>query len=254
MARTAVSGRLTTTVGWRAATVVAERFETRSARTLLLEVDGWPGHRPGQHIDVRLTAPDGYHAERSYSLATPSNGDRVEITVQRVPGGEVSEYLVDGLPIGARIEIRGPIGGWFVWDPEHDGAAVLVAGGSGIVPVRAILRARLDAATTVPFRVIYSLRSPEQSYYSDEIFGIRRPDVAVYPIYTRTAPPQYPRSPGRMTRADLETHGLAPAPSVTCFVCGPTGFVESAAAGLLSLGHDAARIKTERFGPTGDDR
>ncbi|WP_332838756.1 ferredoxin reductase [Nocardia bovistercoris] len=244
MARAAVSGRLT---GWRAAELVAARFETAAARTLTLRVDRWPGHLPGQHVDVRLTAPDGYRAERSYSIAAPAEDDLIELTVQRVPDGEVSGYLVDGLEVGESIEIRGPVGGWFVWDPADGGSALLVAGGSGIVPIMAMLRARRLSAADARVRTVYALRDPGQLYYREEL--VTDPDLFL--AYSRLAPPGDPRSPGRLSTAELLEHGLAPAPGVTCYVCGPTGFVESVAAALVSVGHDPARVRTERFGPSG---
>lgn len=244
MARAAVSGRLTT---WRAAELVAVRAETDTARTLTLRVARWPGHLPGQHVDVRLTAPDGYQAERSYSIASPAGGDLIELTVQRVPDGEVSGYLVDGLEVGERIEIRGPVGGWFVWDPERDGPALLVAGGSGIVPIMSMLRARRRAGVGKPVRVIYALRDPGQLFYRDELAA----DPDLFLAYSRAAPPGDPRPPARLSGAELTDHGLTPSPELTCYVCGPTGFVESVSAALVSIGHEPARVRTERFGPSG---
>ncbi|MEC3915851.1 ferredoxin reductase [Nocardia sp. CDC160] len=259
---------------WQPAELLATRAESPSARTLILRVPAWPGHRPGQHIDVRLTAPDGYHAERSYSLAAPADGDHIEITVQRVEDGEVSSYLVDTLPVGAFIEVRGPVGGWFVWNPENGGAAVLVAGGSGIVPLAAMLRARRKSADLSPFRLLYSVRTPADLLYADELAELRRAalappedpvgqvcylgagggaddDIEVFLAYTRTAPADDPRPPGRLTRAEIARLALPPSPAVTCYVCGPTAFVEFAADALVSAGHDPAMIRTERFGPTG---
>ncbi|GAB2511897.1 ferredoxin reductase [Nocardia heshunensis] len=258
---------------WQPAELVATRTESASARTLVLRVDGWPGHRPGQHLDVRLTAPDGYHAERSYSLAAPADGDHIEITVQRVRDGEVSGYLVDTFPVGAFIEVRGPVGGWFVWTPETSGAAVLIAGGSGIVPLAAMLRARRKSLNTSPFRLLYSVRTPEDLLYADELAELRRAtlastadpvgqvcylenpesdeDIDVFVAYTRTAPTADPRPPGRLTRTEIARLSLPPSPTVTCYVCGPTPFVEFAADALVSAGHAPAMIRTERFGPTG---
>ncbi|WP_054811203.1 ferredoxin reductase [Nocardia arizonensis] len=244
MARAAVSGRLT---GWRAAELVASRFETAAARTLTLRVAQWPGHLPGQHVDVRLTAPDGYRAERSYSIAAPAEDDLIELTVQRVPDGEVSGYLVDGLEVGESIEIRGPVGGWFVWNPADGGAALLVAGGSGVVPIMSMLRAQRRCAVPPPVRTIYAMRDPGQLYYRDELTA--NPDLFL--AYSRAAPPGDPRPPARLSAAELLEHGLAPSAQVTCYVCGPTGFVESVAAALVSVGHESARIRTERFGPGG---
>ncbi|WP_067572860.1 ferredoxin reductase [Nocardia acidivorans] len=254
---------------WQPAELIAAHFETPSARTLTLRIPGWPGHLPGQHVDVRLTAPDGYHAERSYSLAAPAAADRIELTIQRVPDGEVSGYLVDVFPIGARIEVRGPIGGWFAWNPDSGGAAVLIAGGSGIVPLAAILRARRKARSANSFRLIYALRSPADLYYRDELappgteptatggspvapteFVMPGDDVEVFLAFSRGAP-SGARPPGRLTAEEIAKHALPPAPDVTCYVCGPTPFVEFAAAALVSAGHDPGSIRTERFGPTG---
>ncbi|MFE2430342.1 ferredoxin reductase [Streptomyces sp. NPDC059373] len=253
MARAAVSGRLTGRLAWRVATLVESRAETAAARTLVLDVPGWPGHLAGQHADVRLTAPDGYSTQRSYSLAAPPDGDRLELTVQRVPDGEVSPYLTDVLSPGDPLEIRGPVGGWFVWRPADPDPVLLVAGGSGIVPLMAMVRARRAAAAGTPFRLVYSLRGPAELYYAGEL---RRPPAAdagvgVDYVYTRTAPPDWPRPPGRLTAADLDPDGHGPQAGPACFVCGPTGFVEAAADLLVGLGHDPRRIRTERFGPTG---
>ena len=236
MARAAVPGRL----AWRVARLAETRPETSTARTLVFDVPDWPGHLAGQHVDVRLTAEDGYAAQRSYSLSAP---DRVELTVQRVPDGEVSPYLIDGLAVGDPVEIRGPVGGWFVWRPESGRDVLLIAGGSGIAPLMAMVRARRVAGSGARFRLVYSTRTPEDVFYADEL---RRPEpgLEVAYVYTRAAPGGWPRPPGRLTAADL---GDGP-PDRDCFVCGPTGFVESAADMLLARGHDPRRIKTERFG------
>ncbi|MEV4889051.1 ferredoxin reductase [Nonomuraea sp. NPDC055795] len=220
---------------WQAARLVEARDETPSARTLVFDVPGWPGHLAGQHVDVRLTAEDGYTARRSYSLAATQG---VELTVQRLEDGEVSPYLTQIMEPDDRLEIRGPVGGWFVWRPEDPGPVLLVAGGAGIVPLMAMVRARRTAGVVTPFHLIYSLRSPEQLYYADEL---REPDpgVEVSLVYTRVRD-------SRLTAADLPGPGPGPGPG--CFVCGPTGFVEAAADLLVGLGHDPARIKTERFG------
>ncbi|MEU7943000.1 ferredoxin reductase [Microbispora bryophytorum] len=228
---------------WRVARLTKVRDENGTARTLVFDVPDWPGHLAGQHVDVKLTAGDGYSARRSYSLAGPEG---VELTVQRVPDGEVSPYLTLDMEPGDELELRGPVGGWFVWRPDGPAPVLLVAGGAGIVPLMAMIRARRAAGADTPFRLVYAVRSPEQLYYTDELL---RPDpgVSVSLAYTRRAPEGHPRPPGRLTAADL-----GPYDEADCYVCGPTGFVESAAALLVGLGHDPARIRTERFGPTGD--
>ncbi|HEY3547440.1 MAG TPA: ferredoxin reductase, partial [Propionicimonas sp.] len=214
---------------WRTATLVATRDETPDARTLVLEVPGWPGHLGGQHVDVRLTADDGYQATRSYSLAAPADHERVEVTVQRVPDGEVSPYLADGLSLGDAVEVRGPAGGWFVWRPGDPGGVLLVAGGSGIVPLMAMVRARRAAGSAAPFRLVYSVRTPEERYYAaelDQLAGeIDGPDLAY--VYTRAAPAGATRTAARIGAADLPPPGWSPDGAATCFVCGPTGFVEA---------------------------
>jgi ferredoxin-NADP reductase len=244
MARTAVPRRLT----WRVARLAGTRAETATARTLVFDVPGWPGHLAGQHVDVRLTAEDGYSTQRSYSLAAPADGDRLELTVQNVPDGEVSPYLTEVLSPGDPVEIRGPVGGWFVWRPTTTAPVLLVAGGSGIVPLMAMIRAHRQAGAGVPFRLVYSVRTPADRYYAEEL-ARPQPGLEVAHVYTRAAPDG--RRPGRMTAADLDEHGRPAGAGPDCFVCGPTGFVEAAAGHLLALGHDARRIKTERFGPTG---
>ena len=226
------------------ATLRARRAESASAVTLVLDVPGWPGHLPGQHVDVRLTAEDGYRAQRSYSIASAPGGESVELTVQRVAGGEVSPYLVDGFEAGDRVELRGPVGGWFVWRPHETDPVLLVAGGSGLVPLMAMIRTRRAEGVTTPFHLLYSVRTPADRLYAGELRA--GAGLAVDLLYTRAAPPGTPRPPGRLTRADL-----AGVPPSDCFVCGPTGFVEAAADLLVDLGHDPARIRTERFGPTG---
>jgi ferredoxin-NADP reductase len=246
MARTAVLGRLT----WRVATVASVRVETSTARTLVLDVPDWPGHAAGQHVDLRLTAEDGYTATRSYSLSSAPDGDRVEVTVEQVEDGEVSPYLTQVISIGDPIEIRGPVGGWFVWRPEQTEPVQLVAGGSGIVPLMAMIRARASAGRAVPFRLLYSVRRPESVIYQDELVRpIGGLDVSY--AYTRTAPEHWRGRVGRVDERQIAENtwpaGLAP----TCYVCGPTGFVESVADLLTTAGHDPASIRTERFGPSG---
>lgn len=238
---------------WRVATLAEVHHETATARTLLLDVPGWPGHVPGQHVDVRLTDEDGYSTERSYSLSAPADGERIELTIQRVDDGEVSPYLADVYSVGDPIEIRGPVGGWFVWHPSHTAPVLLVGGGSGIVPLMAMVRARRLAKSRAPFRLIYSVRSPAEQYYAAELRRSVRDDggLDVTTVFTRSAPDNWPRKPGRIGVADLERLGWPPQFEPTCYVCGPTGFVETVATNLVNLGHDPRRVRTERFGPTG---
>ncbi|MEV4168104.1 ferredoxin reductase [Nonomuraea sp. NPDC049709] len=235
---------------WRPAELVESVAETAVARTLRFRVPGWPGHLAGQHVDVRLTADDGYTAQRSYSIAAPADGDLVELTVETVPDGEVSPYLNEVMQVGDQVEIRGPVGGWFVWRTESKAPVLLVGGGSGIVPLMAMIRARRLAGSRVPFRLIYSLRDPERRYYAEEL---RRPDpgLDLTYLYTRSAPDGLSRPAGRIMLDDLAEGGWPASFEPDCYVCGPTAFVESAADLLLALGHAPERIRTERFGPTG---
>jgi len=240
---------------WRLGTVVALRDETATARTIMLEIPDWPGHAAGQHVDVRLTASDGYSAVRSYSIASaPSVERRIEISVERLPDGEVSPYLTRELAVGDRLELRGPIGGWFVWRPRQTEPIQLIAGGSGIVPLMAMIRSRAAAGSTAPFRLLYSVREPGSVWYRDELRSLpeRNHSVSVTYAYTRATPKDWPRPAGRIDTALIASatwpSNLAP----TCYVCGPTSFVESAAGLLSGTGNNPAKIKTERFGPTGD--
>ncbi|QFZ19495.1 ferredoxin reductase [Saccharothrix syringae] len=243
MAGTAVPGRLT----WRVATLVDAVEETPTARTLVLEVPGWPGHLAGQHVDVRLTAEDGYRAQRSYSLAAPAKGDLVRITVQELADGEVSPYLVRGLSIGDPVELRGPVGGWFVWRPTDPSPVLLVAGGSGVVPLVAMVRARREAGVRTPFRLVYSVRSPGDRLYADEL-NRPEPGLDISYVYTRTTPEGWPAPPHRIGVPDVNSGGWPAEFEPACFVCGPTGFVEKVADILVALGHDPRRVRTERFG------
>lgn len=252
MARTAVPGGLRARRAWRPARLVERRPETATASTLVLDVPGWPGHEAGQHLDVRLTADDGYQAARSYSLAAPADRDRIEITVQEVPDGEVSSYLAEDAASGDSVEVRGPVGGWFVWKPEDSGPVLLVAGGSGVVPLMAMIRAR-DGISRAPFRLIYSMRTPVDRIYDHELQrrATENGELEIRFIYTRTAPEDETRPVGRIAADDLVSGGWAPESSPTVYVCGPTGFVEGVSDLLVGLGHDPGRIKTERFGPSG---
>ncbi|MET9264997.1 ferredoxin reductase [Amycolatopsis sp. NPDC004079] len=247
MAGTAVSGRL----AWRVARLAEIRQETPTARTLVFDVPGWPGHIAGQHVDVRLTAADGYTAQRSYSLAAPANGDRIELTVQRVADGEVSEHLTGPYSIGDPVEIRGPIGGWFVWRPTDSTPVLLVAGGAGIVPLMSMIRARRDAGSKALFRLVYSLRTPAELYYAEEL---RRPyaGLDITYVYTRELPEGRSGIPRRIDVATLSTAAWPAEFGATTYICGPTGFVETAADIMLALGHSPQSIRTERFGPSRD--
>ena len=240
---------------WRVGTVVALRDETATARTTTLEVPDWPGHAAGQHVDLRLTAPDGYSAVRSYSIASAPNSEkRVELTVERLPKGEVSPYLTQEVAVGDHLELRGPIGGWFVWRAQQSEPIQLIAGGSGIVPLMAMIRSRVSAGSTVPFRLLYSVREPGAVFYRDEleVFAHHDDSVSIDYAYTRAAPKNWPRRPGRIDAA-LIANTTWPSNLVpTFYVCGPTSFVESASDFLSAAGNNPDRIKTERFGPTGD--
>ncbi|MFF0268503.1 ferredoxin reductase [Kribbella sp. NPDC004536] len=242
MERTAIRRRLT----WQVATVADVRRETPTARTIVLEVPDWPGHLAGQHLDVRLTAPDGYRASRSYSIASAWTGGTIELTVEEVPGGEVSPYLVDVLKAGDPLEIRGPVGGWFVWKPEQDGPVQLIGGGSGVVPLRSMLQAA--AGTSTPMRLLYSVRRPESVIYVQDLKELAASDdIDVRLVYTREAPAGEPRV-GRIDAELLEQYAYKPADGATTYVCGPTAFVETVADLLVAAGHDPARVRTERFG------
>ncbi|HEX3786377.1 MAG TPA: ferredoxin reductase [Pseudonocardiaceae bacterium] len=252
MARAAVPGRLTGRLAWRVGKVVEVREETPTARTVVFDVPGWPGHLPGQHVDIRLTAEDGYQAQRSYSMSAPAEGERVEVTVQQVPDGEVSPYLTGELRVDDEVELRGPIGGWFVWRATDTMPVTLVAGGSGIVPLMSMVRARAQAGNRALFRLIYSVRTPEEVYYADELRRRASSDggLDVTYVYTRDAPAGFPREPKRISVVDMNNQAWPADFEPNSFVCGPTGFVETVADILVALGHDPHRVKTERFGPS----
>ncbi|MGA5187487.1 ferredoxin reductase [Streptomyces griseoincarnatus] len=251
MARAAVPGRLGARLRWLEARLTGRRDESDTARTLVFDVPGWPGHLPGQHVDVRLTAEDGYSTQRSYSIASASDGQRVELTLERIDDGEVSPYLVDVLQVGDVIELRGPVGGWFVWRPDEQKEPVLlVGGGSGLVPLMAMIRTRRALANRVPFRLVYSLRTPRSQLFVPDL-RTQDPGLDKTFLYSRSAPEGWPRPPGRVTANDLSAGGWPPDFEPACYVCGSTGFVETASGLLVALGHDPRRIRTERFGPGG---
>jgi ferredoxin-NADP reductase len=249
MARAAVLGRLR----WRLADVVELIDETPRVRTLVLNVDEWPGHRAGQHVDVRLTAEDGYQAERSYSIASAPEASTLELTVERLPDGEVSSYLVGELRSGDKLELRGPVGGYFVWDVSIGGPLLLVAGGSGIVPLMAMLRHRSVAGANVGARLVYSSRSRDDVIYRDELERLAgsASDLEVVHTLTRSQPPGWTGYARRVDAAMLRETAWEASSGASAYVCGPTPFVESVASGLVLLGYPPASVKTERFGPTG---
>ena len=250
MAGGAVLERLT----WRLGRVVDVRPETPRTRTLRLQVPGWPGHRPGQHVDVRLTAEDGYQAQRSYSIASAPEGEWLDLTVERIDDGEVSPYLCDELRPGDQLELRGPIGGYFVWEPASGGPLLLVAGGSGVVPLMAMLRRRAAAGgEPVPARLLYSSRSLEDVIYRQELDRLAGDGAGLQVVHTltRSRPPGWSGHARRIDAELLAEVAWPPAERPLAYVCGPTRLVEAVATGLVGLGYEPARVRTERFGPTG---
>jgi ferredoxin-NADP reductase len=238
-------------MSWRPATVTSVRPESPAARTVVLQVPGWPGHQAGQHVDIRLTADDGYTASRSYSIASVADGELVEVTVERLDDGEVSPYLVDVVAPGDRLEVRGPVGGWFVWRPEQMEPVLLVGGGSGVVPLMSMVRRHVGAGSSAPLRLVYSLRDPDATLYRAELAGLVVDGLSLTYVYTRRTPEGWPRPPGRLDAGLLSASAFPPAESPTSYVCGPTGFVETVADLLVETGHDPRRVRTERFGPSG---
>jgi ferredoxin-NADP reductase len=249
MARAAVLGRLNWTLG----EVVELIDETAHVRTVVLNVPGWPGHRPGQHVDIRLTAEDGYQAQRSYSIASSPEDDRLMLTVERLPEGEVSPYLIEELKPGDALELRGPIGGYFVWETHMGGPLFLVAGGSGIVPLMAMLRHRAAAPSDVPARLLYSSRTWDDIVFRAELerLAAAQGGPEIVHTLTRGQPPGWTGYARRVDAQLLTEVAWPPDSAPITFVCGPTPFVESVSRALVLLGHEAKRIKTERFGPTG---
>ena len=250
MAGTAVRGRLS----WQTVTVDSVADETARVRTLRLEVPDWAGpgagrHQAGQHVDIRLTADDGYQAERAYSIAS-APGEPLAITVERLDDGEVSPYLTGEAQPGDQIEVRGPIGGYFVWEPGFGGPLLLAAGGSGVVPLRAILRERARAGSSVPVKLLYSARSWEDVIYQAEL-DLPADGVEVIYTLTRSQPPRWPGYARRVDARMLAEVSWPAADMPLAYVCGPTSFVESVASALVGLGYPAGRVRTERFGATG---
>ena len=245
MERTALRRRLT----WQTAAVTSVTSETASVVTIGLQPPDWPGHRAGQHLDVRLTAEDGYTAEREYSIAS-APGEPPAITVERLENGEVSPYLTGELRAGDELELRGPVGGYFVWEPRDGGPLMLLAGGSGVVPLRSILRHRLGTGSDVPARLLYSSRSWEDVIYRAELDQSHDGALVSYTL-TRSQPPGWTGHSGRITQALLAEVAWAAEANPLAYICGPTSFVEAVAAGLVEFGFPPERVKTERFGATG---
>jgi ferredoxin-NADP reductase len=240
-------GRLT----WRAAEVAEVVPETPRVKTLRLDVEGWPGHLPGQHVDVRLTAEDGYQAQRSYSIASAPGASALELGVERIEDGEVSPYLTDEVQPGDRFELRGPVGGYFVWEPSRGGPLFLVAGGSGVVPLRAMLRHLADEDADVEATLLFSSRSWDDVIYRDELDGLNGGTVRVVHTLTRSQPDGWAGHSRRVDADMLAEVGPDASRRPLVYVCGPTPFVEAVANALVELGHEPGQIRTERFGPTG---
>jgi ferredoxin-NADP reductase len=226
--------------------------ETPRCKTLVLDAPSWRDHLAGQHVDVRLTAEDGYQAERSYSIASAPEDPKLMLTVERLDDGEVSTYLADELRSGDELELRGPIGGYFVWDQSAGGPLLLLAGGSGIVPFRSMLRHWLATGSETDVRLLYSSRSLSEVIYRDELLAVGRHDHAdVRLVLTRDWPEDWQGHRGRIGAELLGTAAWSPDQQPLIYICGPTGFVETIAEALVQLGHEPTRIRTERFGPTG---
>jgi ferredoxin-NADP reductase len=242
---------------WLLATVSQLHEETVGVKTITFDVPGWRGHVAGQHVDIRLTAEDGYVAQRSYSLASPAGPDpRIQLTVERVDDGEVSPFLLDDLRVGDSIELRGPIGGYFTWSPGTAGPLMLIAGGSGIAPLMSMLRTRAPASSRAPARLLYSSRSERHIIYRgelDRLHGARDGFILTHTL-TREVPDGWTGERGRIGRAMLTQRGFAPRERPHVFVCGPTPFVDAIADHLVAIGHEESSIRTERFGPTGDSK
>ena len=233
--------------GWHTGSLARAHPLTASARSITLAVPNWPGNDAGQHVDVRLTAPDGYQAVRSYSIASAGPGEEIELAIDRLPDGEVSPFLVDDLELGDTVELRGPLGGWFVWRPEQNQPIQLIGGGSGVVPFIAMIRTHASVGSSVPMQLLYSLRTPDDAFFRDELSQLSATARTTW-HYTRTVPPGWSRSAGRLTAEDLKSDTLPPEEAPLTYVCGPTGFVETVSRALTSLGHPPDTIRTERFG------
>jgi ferredoxin-NADP reductase len=234
---------------WHAATVAAVSPETPNARRIVLDVPTWPGNDPGQHLDLRLTAEDGYQASRSYSIASSGPATSVVLAVDRVEDGEVSPFLVDAVEVGDALEVHGPLGGWFVWHPGASTRPVqLIAGGSGIVPLAAIAGAYADAGDTAPFRLLYAVRTPDDVFFRTELARAGSAGVETTFVYSRRAPDGASVPAGRLTRDSLAAAVFPPERGALVYVCGSTPFVEQVLTWLSELGHDTTDVRAERFG------
>jgi ferredoxin-NADP reductase len=233
-------------LAWQAATVASITEETASVATIELELPDWPGHRAGQHLDVRLTADDGYTAERSYSIAS-APGEPLAITVERLENGEVSPYLTGELQAGDQLELRGPIGGYFVWEPADESPLMLIAGGSGVVPLRSMLRHRMRIGSDVPARLLYSARTLPDVIYRGELDHYGEGARVIYTL-TRSQPSGWTGYSGRVNVATLAETVWPAGQRPLAFICGPTSFVETVAQSLIGLGYPPERVRTERFG------
>jgi ferredoxin-NADP reductase len=240
-------------LAWRIGEVVETSSDTPRTKSLLLEVPGWEGHRAGQHVDVRLTAEDGYQAQRSYSIASAPEDGRIELLVERLEDGEVSPYLTEELRGGDGLELRGPIGGWFAWETGEGGPLLLVAGGSGIAPLMAMIRHRRAAGDDTPTRLLFSSRSYEEIIFRQELERLASEDETLQIIHTltRSRPEGWTGYDRRIDEEMLDEVAFPPREWPLAFVCGPTPLVETVATALVGLGHEPTRVKTERFGPTG---
>jgi ferredoxin-NADP reductase len=249
MERTALPRRL----AWQLVRVVSIVDETPRCRSLLLDVPDWAGHRAGQHVDVRLTAEDGYQVQRSYSIASPPEEHCIALTVERLDDGEVSSYLTEVLQEGDQLELRGPIGGYFTWQVADGGPLLLIAGGSGIVPLMAMIRHRAAHTGTAPTRLLYSSRNFDEIIYRQELAQLSAadPTLTVVQTLTRRQPPGWTGYGRRIDRAMLAEVAWPPSTQPRAFVCGPTALVETVASALVDVGHDPLRVKTERFGSSG---
>jgi ferredoxin-NADP reductase len=253
VSETRTKGKPHRRIAWRLGELIEVIPETPRTKSLILGVPGWEGHKAGQHVDVRLTAPDGYQAQRSYSIASAPEDERLVLTVDRLEDGEVSPYLTEVLMRGDKLEFRGPIGGYFAWEEGDGGSLLLVAGGSGVVPLMAMIRHRRAVGSDVPTRLLYSSRSYEEIIYREELERLATKDgtLDMFHTLTRSRPEGWNGYERRIDAEMLAEVGPPPGERPLIFVCGPTPLVEAVATALVDLGHDPTRVKTERFGPTG---